>query len=114
MREACIPKDAKDLGEYYLGLEGGFKVHSYLVHKGPIFASVTVSDIDAKKGLCAPVGEILSGKMRGVGFLQNVGFVNITPGIKNETVFDVPKECNEEVDFSLAAELERDHFILGI
>ena len=27
--------------------------------------------------------------------LRNVGFVNITPGIKNETVFDVPKDCTE-------------------
>ena len=58
--------DAKDLGEFSLGLKGVFKVHSYEVKKsikrGFVEASVTVSVID--DGVCVPVGENISGVMK--------------------------------------------------
>jgi len=115
-RKACIPDDAKDLGEFSLGLKGVFKVHSYEVKKsikrGFVEASVTVSVID--DGVCVPVGENISGVMKRVGFMQNVGFIDITAGIKNETVFDVPKQCEHGLDLNIEADFERDHFILAI
>ncbi|XP_005098796.1 ependymin-related protein 1 [Aplysia californica] len=112
--KACIPKDAKEHGSYYLGLKGGFKVRSFDVAKGPIYAFVTVADLD--NDLCVPVLEQLSGKLRRISFIQDTQFVDLTPGIKNATVFDVPKQCDEaeETDELFAASVERDHFILGV
>jgi hypothetical protein len=44
-----------------------------------------------------------------------MGFSDITPGIKNATVFEVPKICDEEEsDVSMTMEIERDHFILAV
>jgi len=113
-RKACIPEDAKSFGEYYMGLKGGFKVQGFTMHKGPIFASVTVANLDDKT--CVPVGEVLAGSLRRVSFMQTIGFVDITPGIKNETVFAIPEECKDvkETDELLEASLERDHFVLAI
>ncbi|XP_012935409.1 ependymin-related protein 1 [Aplysia californica] len=113
-RKACIPKDAKEYGPFFMGLEGGFRVRGFEVHTGPITTFVNV--VDLEEGVCVPVGETLTGTLRKVSFMQSLGFINIRPGIKNATIFDVPKQCSEaqETDQMFAAVVERDHFILAV
>ncbi|CAL1530440.1 unnamed protein product [Lymnaea stagnalis] len=111
-RQACIPEKAKAVGDYYMGLKGGFKVSGFALEGERVSAFVSVQLIDNNQFV--PVGEAVYGKLRKVDFVQNVGFIDITPGIQNATVFDVPKECEKKDDFTLAEELTRDHYILAI
>jgi len=115
-REACIPDDAKAVGEFSLGLKGGFNVKGFEVRKrghfGGVEAEVTVADIG--NSTCVPVGETVTGMVKRVGFMQTVGFIDITPGIKNATVFDVPAACKEDTDPGLEAEFDREHFVLAV
>ncbi|XP_055876459.1 ependymin-related protein 1-like isoform X2 [Biomphalaria glabrata] len=110
-RQACIPEKAKSVGDYYLGLKGGFKVSGYAIEGERINAFISVQNVS---GSCIPVSEAVYGKLTKVEFVQTVGFVNLTPGIKNETVFDVPAQCEKKEDFSLAEELTRDHYFFAI
>jgi len=118
MKESCIPSEAKDLGTYFLGLKGGYLLHAYQIEKHgkmdcslPI--SVSVQDTETK-GVCIPVGETFQCRRLGVDFMEVIGFSNVTHGIKNATVFDVPKQCDKELDIELAEMIpNRDHYILG-
>ncbi|KAH9513144.1 hypothetical protein Btru_035991 [Bulinus truncatus] len=111
-RQACIPDSAKPVGDYYLGLDGGFKLSGYAIEGPRVSAFVSVQNIS--NGQCVPVTEAVYGKLTKADFVQTVGFVNVTPGIKNATVFDVPAECEKKQDTSLAEGLTRDHFILAL
>ncbi|BFZ03470.1 hypothetical protein BsWGS_06509 [Bradybaena similaris] len=111
-RKACIPDDAKKIGSYYLGLKDGFKVTGYDIRGRSINAFVSVETLDDNQ--CVPVTEAVYGKLRKVDFVQTVGFINVVAGIRNETVFDIPKECEKREEFSLAEELSREHYILAI
>lgn len=118
MKAKCIPPKARDVGTYFLGLKGGFKLHAYEIEghckMGCMFAHVSVQDTETK-GVCIPVSESLYGKTLGVEYMEIIGFVNLTPGIKNATVFDVPKQCDDEWDKELAEMIQnRDHYILGL
>jgi len=113
-RKACIPDKSKVAGHGYLGLEGkGLKITAYEIATREVDAMVTVNNLD--ENTCVPVGEVVSGEMRRkrVSFMRNVAFIDITPGIKNETIFDIPKQCEENLDTTLEAELERD-FIMAV
>jgi len=118
MKERCVPSEAKDLGTYFLGLKGGFLLHGYEIESHgkmdcslPI--SVSVQDTETK-GECIPVGETFQCKMLGVDFMEVMGFSNVTLGIKSTTGFDVPKQCDKELDIELAENFpNRDHYILG-
>ncbi|RUS85477.1 hypothetical protein EGW08_006753 [Elysia chlorotica] len=112
-RKACIPDDAKSYGEYYLGLDGGYKVSSYKIRGKRMNTILTVQPVS--EGVCAPIGEISMGRVGHYDILKNVGFVDITPGIKNETVFDVPRDCTEDwSDFDLPIEIDRQDYVLGV
>jgi len=111
-RKSCIPKDAKVLGKGYLGLEGVFPITGYQVKKGSMTVDVTVTNLDAD--VCIPVAEILFGERKNVHFMQTLGFINITPGIKNSTVFEIPKQCKEDPNVSLDLEFEREHFVMAV
>lgn len=111
-RRACIPDDAKSVGDFYVGLYGGFKATAYEVRARDLEATVSVEKLDNNQ--CLPIGESLHGRRNKVDFVQHVGFFDITLGIKNETVFDVPRQCQQKDDFSFAQELTRDHFIMAI
>ncbi|KAK3738470.1 hypothetical protein RRG08_034760 [Elysia crispata] len=112
-RKACIPKDAKSYGEYYLGIDGGYKVASYKIRGERMNSILTVQSVE--DNVCAPIGEISMGRAGHYDILRNVGFVNITPGIKNETVFDVPKDCTEDwSDFDLPIEIDRQDYIFAV
>lgn len=117
----CIPAEAKGK-EFYLGLEGVFKVKAYNFkkewragkwHHNSLVADITVNEV--AKGVCAPVGEQLVGHMYGLDFIQNIAFVNIKPGINDTSVFDIPKICEESLDMSLMEEIpERGHFTMAL
>jgi len=111
-RKACIPDGAKVNGAGYLGLEGkGLKITGYEVTTPRVDAMVTVMNID--KDTCVPTGEVVSGSMRRASFMKSAAFIDVTAGIKNATVFDIPKACEENLDTSTQAELERE-FIMAI
>jgi hypothetical protein len=111
-RKACIPPDAKFVGNYSLGLKGGFNVSVYDVRGRQFKAFVSVEKISETE--CVPVGESITGRARGVDYLQAIEFVNITPGIKNETVFDIPEQCKHSEDGDLPEELVREHYIMAL
>ncbi|GFR61523.1 mammalian ependymin-related protein 1-like [Elysia marginata] len=112
-RKACIPRDAKSLGDYYLGLEGGYKVSSYNIKGERMNSILTVQTM--MKDVCAPIGEISMGQAGRYDILKNVGYSGITPGIKNDTVFDVPKDCTDDwKDFDLPIDVDRQDYIFGL
>uniref|UniRef100_A0A0B6ZEM9 Mammalian ependymin-related protein 1 n=1 Tax=Arion vulgaris TaxID=1028688 RepID=A0A0B6ZEM9_9EUPU len=110
-RKACIPSEAKSIGSYYLGLKNGFKLTGYEFKGKRINAFVSVEEIGNE---CIPVTEAIYGRLNKVGIVQNIGFINISRGIRNTTIFDVPRKCEKKEDFSLAEELTRDNFIMAV
>lgn len=94
-RKACIPEKAKYMGDYYLGLEGGLKASAYEFDGKHFTASISVSSVG--KNQCVPIGETIAKQGR-YSTLSNVGFLNITTGIKDPSVFDVPAACKETED----------------
>jgi len=114
-RMACIPKGSKVAGSGSLGLEtgaGGLKITGYEVKKGDVEALVTVYKIN--EDVCVPIAETVSGMIKRIGFMKTASFIDITPGIKNATVFDIPKQCEEKLDMSIEAAFERDHFVMAV
>lgn len=111
-RKACIPAEAKPVDSYYLGLKDGFKVTGYDFRGKSINAYVSVQTLENNQ--CIPVTEAVFGRLKRVDFIQNVAFVNIESGIRNETVFEIPKECEKREEFTLSEELTREHFIMAI
>lgn len=112
-RTACIPKGSKVAGSGKLGLAsgpGGLQITGYEVQKGTVEALVTVYKIN--DDVCVPIAETVSGMVKRVGFMSAASFIDITPGIKNATVFDIPKQCEEKLDMSIEAAFERDHFVM--
>lgn len=111
-RKACIPSHARSVGNYSLGLKDGFNVTGYEI--GGKYVSAFISVEETSDGQCVPVSEAVFGRVKKVDFIQTIGFINIEQGIKNETVFDVPKECKKEEDYDMAEYLIRDSFIMAI
>jgi len=111
-RKACIPKDAKVLGKGFLGLQGVFPITGYQVKKESMTVDVTVTNLDAD--VCIPVAEVVLGERKNVHFMQTLSFIDITPGIKNSTVFEIPKECKEDPNVSLDMEFEREHYVMAV
>ncbi|RUS87258.1 hypothetical protein EGW08_005010 [Elysia chlorotica] len=112
-RKCCIPKDAKRLGEYSMGLKGKYNATSYEIKGKRMNFILTVQTLG--EGVCAPIGQLAAGRVGHFDVVRNVGFINITPGIKNETVFDVPWDCKDDwSDFDLPIEIDRQDYILGV
>jgi len=102
-RKCCLPEDAKKVDEYSLGLKGagGLKVTGYYVEKKDMGVYVAVSTAGAN---IIPVTMISHGHFRETAFQQNVQFADITPGIKDASVFDIPALCKEEMEESSITE----------
>lgn len=112
-RKACVPDDAKEMGDYVLGLKSaGLKATAYHINGKGFDATVSVSPLG--KGLCVPIGEIVAGKRGRFSTLRTVGFSNITPGIKNATVFDVPSACDETEYYDIMDEVSRDFYTFAL
>ncbi|VDI51138.1 Hypothetical predicted protein [Mytilus galloprovincialis] len=87
-----IPSDAKKIMSSYYGFDDkkiGIDVYSFSYEGSQITISVM------KEG-CVPVGEHITGK----AFLLDVGFMGMTSGVKNATVFDIPKPCQRSMPLS--------------
>lgn len=129
-RKLCVPPTKEKGHEFSLGLKDQFKCRGFEVKKqlkrGDIKGYVTVFDLkkaekdeknekDENAGVCVPVGVQLEGRMRGGGFMETIAFLDITSGIKNATVFDVPKICDEEVDVRHMEDApEREHYVMAL
>ncbi|KAK3738467.1 hypothetical protein RRG08_034757 [Elysia crispata] len=112
-RKCCIPKHAKRLGDFSLGLKGDYNVTSYDIKGKRLNIALTVQELG--ENVCAPVAQFAIGRVGYYDVLRNVGFVNITPGIKDETVFDVPPDCEDDWSgFDLPIDIDRQDYILGI
>ncbi|GFR61527.1 mammalian ependymin-related protein 1-like [Elysia marginata] len=112
-RRCCIPKDVKPYGEFSIGLKGDYKVTGYNIKGKRFDLDVTAQMLG--KDQCAPVGEIAVGRIVHYDVVRNVGLYDITPGIKNASVFDVPKDCVDDwKDFDLPIDIDRQDYILGI
>lgn len=111
-RKACVPGDAKHLGDHYMGLKGkGLQVSMFYVHVKDVTCVLSVQ----KQGdVMIPIGENLFGKAMKTAFIQPVGYLDITPGIQNATVFDVPKQCKEEESMSPSEYLLKEHAFFGV
>ncbi|OWF42644.1 uncharacterized protein LOC110460760 [Mizuhopecten yessoensis] len=86
-QKSCIPGDAKPY-TYTLGVgDDILTVKSYQVKYEEIMASISVTND------CVPVSEILTGQIKGVSFVETIGYTNVTVGIANEGVFTPPPIC---------------------
>lgn len=112
-RTCCIPAEAVHKGDYSMGLKGkgGLAVSSYLVKKDKMTVYFAVSKLGKEM---IPVSEFNYGSFWDTHFLQGAGFGDITAGIRNASVFDIPKECKEATDVSISEFLMRRSSLLGI
>lgn len=110
-RKICIPEGAKKKYDYYLGLYGGLKLTSYEVEK---YDLTSIISVETKGDVIIPVTESVYGRLGRVDFVQGLGFVDIQAGIKNETVFDIPEECELREEVSMSEQLTREHYILAL
>lgn len=113
-RKACLPEEAKHMYDYSMGLKGagGLAVSAYGLRIKETELMVVVSK--AGKDII-PISESFYGHVRvcHTDFVQGMGFSDITPGIKNETVFAIPEGCKkEEFDLSIPDYLMRDNKVL--
>ncbi|XP_052076423.1 ependymin-related protein 1-like [Mytilus californianus] len=82
----CVPYDAKlVLSTYYGAGDNKYEIDVYEFMVDGIKIELSVN-----KGSCVPVGEH---QQLANGF-ADVGFMGITEGIKDPSVFDIPPECN--------------------
>ncbi|KAK6185406.1 hypothetical protein SNE40_007649 [Patella caerulea] len=118
-RKACIPDRAKLMSESYIGAgDNTLGISGYALRidnkkkRALLDAFVTVTT----EG-CIPVSETLTGSVRGVSFLDIIGYVNVTAGIEDEKVFDPPSYCDDEPtdDFEIQeSQLYREFRIFGM
>ncbi|OWF50608.1 ependymin-related protein 1-like [Mizuhopecten yessoensis] len=87
--ESCIPSNAHNDGDTYYGAITPLNVtaYSYVRHGFNVLATVT-------QDTCAPVQEVIYGDYAGNRYMQSVGYSNITPGIKDSSVFMPPAFCD--------------------
>ncbi|KAL5017937.1 hypothetical protein ScPMuIL_003659 [Solemya velum] len=98
--EGCIPDSAKELGTYHLGAGSNtLDATSYYMKRGELETMISVT----KEG-CIPLGEDTFGRFKRRSVLQTVSFANISPGIQDPSVFDVPAACQQDVSEDLESE----------
>ncbi|ESO90793.1 hypothetical protein LOTGIDRAFT_233585 [Lottia gigantea] len=95
----CLPKDAMPEGPYYFGI-GDTKLESISFRFNVSGANVTVSAL--REG-CIPILENIVTSGQGIAQMQTTGFVNLSPGISQPSMFDVPDICNQAKDLGLEA-----------
>ncbi|XP_076085303.1 ependymin-related protein 1-like [Mytilus galloprovincialis] len=83
----CIPSDAKLLKSTFIGFDDKkIDVDMYMF----TFQGATVT-MSVTKDTCVPVSEHVTYP----NVLVDVGYMGMTSGIKNTTVFDIPKPCQQ-------------------
>ncbi|XP_046579681.1 ependymin-related protein 1-like [Haliotis rubra] len=92
---ACIPDNAVDLGPYAFGIgENSLAMQGYEVRAKKNGDDVTTIVCVTQDG-CVPTTENVYGTIRGATFFSNVGFNDLTSGIKDPSVFVAPDYCEE-------------------
>ncbi|KAL3882185.1 hypothetical protein ACJMK2_028553 [Sinanodonta woodiana] len=96
MTEECIPGDAQSFGAATFGATS--VAHNYFYTKSSdfpytIFASVLFDD--EKRTTCTPlhVSFFTPSAEEGSGILNGLEIVDVTPGIKDPSIFTPPKSC---------------------
>ncbi|KAL5019195.1 hypothetical protein ScPMuIL_004917 [Solemya velum] len=94
MTSNCILKNATKLGDFYMGLgDNKIQLTSYTFTMPQEQEKVTMS---VTTDSCIPVGQIMTGSSKEIGdYLASAGFVNLTPGIKDRSVFKIPDICKQ-------------------
>ncbi|KAL3876391.1 hypothetical protein ACJMK2_034241 [Sinanodonta woodiana] len=86
----CVPDNATLVHSVSIGSgKNTLAVKTYNVKQGDLDIYVTVT-ADG----CIPVSQNQAGSSSGVNQMIVVGFYDVTQGIKDRSVFDVPAECN--------------------
>jgi len=113
-RQSCTPKEAKYTGNFTIGLAGAGGLHAdgYEIEGEGYSVNLAVSMI--KGGACIPLGEAVAAKKGRMSTLSDITFVNITPGIKDASIFDVPKECDKVTEGELVEEMIRDQYFMAL
>lgn len=92
-----IPPNAKYLGSATFGLGDNslnYDAFGVLTHQRDMFIG-TLGVVTSDN--CVPVSETGKGRSGGTFFRYNAGFFNLSSGIKDPKVFDVPSYCGEDM-----------------
>ncbi|BFZ17871.1 hypothetical protein BsWGS_20910 [Bradybaena similaris] len=111
-RRSCVPAEAKPVVNFSLGYAPAIKAVGYQIPGKEVQTFLSVQDLGNNQ--CVPVSEALYGTVRQVNIVETVAFINITSGIKNETVFDIPEKCQKMTDSNLAERLLHEYYIMAI
>ncbi|ESO87154.1 hypothetical protein LOTGIDRAFT_154656 [Lottia gigantea] len=89
-RTRCVPDNAKFEGSHFGG-SGNNKVmfNSYSYQAANVTAHFSMTNPG-----CVPVSQIIYGSTNGVQYFVSQNFYDITPGVKDPTVFNVPSICD--------------------
>nr|KAG5707265.1 hypothetical protein BaRGS_000039 [Batillaria attramentaria] len=113
-RAACVPDKAKSVGSFYYGA-GDAKLEAVGYSLGINTKKYKMEfEIAVTREGCVPIGESVFGVARGVPFMENVGFVDIKPGISDPSVFDVPSQCESVKPGFISDELTNQYKYLAI
>ncbi|ESO84648.1 hypothetical protein LOTGIDRAFT_168508, partial [Lottia gigantea] len=88
----CLPVDAQPKGKFYYGIDGNnLPAMAFSLNvNGTMITVVTTADN------CIPIAEVLvDGQAQGVSQMHASGFVNLTSGIKDPSVFIPPGTCTQ-------------------
>jgi len=111
-RKACIPDKAKETGDFYMGAGNAtLAVRGYFVEFKKRGVRLNMEVTVTQDG-CIPVGELTQGVAKGVPMMETVGFADIKPGVKDPTVFDIPKECDKAEPGLIMDALDREYSVL--
>ncbi|XP_064605785.1 ependymin-related protein 1-like [Liolophura sinensis] len=104
----CVPDTARETSRFHLGAgNNSLKVIAYEIDV-PDMQITAVTSMTAQD--CLPVGELMYGAANNVPFLASMGYVNIVPGIKDPSVFNVPSYC-DKAEINDVPGLETGNFI---
>ncbi|KAL5018502.1 hypothetical protein ScPMuIL_004224 [Solemya velum] len=92
--DGCVPDSAKALGHVMLGY-GADKanVKSFALNASGFDVILTVTSES-----CAPISETITGfdNKTKLHIYQTFGLYNMTPGVRNESVFHIPDACHKK------------------
>ncbi|XP_041378025.1 ependymin-related protein 1-like [Gigantopelta aegis] len=104
LRKRCIPKNATCTGPFYVG-SGNNKVQFNTfntIKRGSNKTYLNVSASVTEK--CIPLSETFFGRVSGQRIVETIRYYDVRVGIKDSSVFDVPRLCNSTSgDFDLAS-----------
>ncbi|XP_053393168.1 ependymin-related protein 1-like [Mercenaria mercenaria] len=92
----CVPDSATIVKQTYYGMDKNkVDVDIYALQAGPDTVYLTMARTD-----CVPVYQATFGSPEGVsGFLSTKAYRNISTGIKNPSVFDIPSICTNATKY---------------